>query len=138
MKLKDVMTPQVETVTPETTIADAAAKMRSLDVGALPVAQGQQLLGMITDRDITIRATAEGRDPRATPVRDCLSPNPACGWEEQDVEEALQLMREKQVRRLPVLNRDKQLVGIVALADLAAEGSRKDVARTVKDVSQPH
>jgi CBS domain-containing protein len=136
MKLKDVMTTPVETVSPETPIAEAAAKMRSLDVGALPVVEGQRLVGMVTDRDITIRATAEGRDPKTTPVRDCLSPDPAYGSEEQDVEEAMQLMQEKQIRRLPVLSRDKQLVGIVALADLVAEGGKKEVARTVKEVSK--
>jgi CBS domain-containing protein len=137
MKLKDVMTTQVETVSPETSIAEAAAKMRSLDVGALPVVEGQQLVGMITDRDITIRATAEARDPKTTPVRACLSPNPAYGSEEQDLEEAAQLMQEKQIRRLPVLSRDQRLVGIVALADLVAEGGKKEVARTVKEVSTP-
>ena len=137
MKLKDAMTSQVQVVRPDASIQEAAEKMRSLDVGALPVCDGQQLKGMLTDRDITIRATAQGRDPKATPVRDVLSPELVYAFEDQDLEEAEQLMQEKQIRRLPVLSRDKQLVGIVALADVAAEGGKKEVARTVQAVSKP-
>ncbi|MBV9492087.1 MAG: CBS domain-containing protein [Verrucomicrobia bacterium] len=137
MKLKDIMTTQVEVVRPDTSIVEAAGKMRSQDVGSLPVVEGQRLVGVITDRDITIRVTAEGRDPKSTTVRECLSPDPASAFEDQDVDDAVQLMQQKQIRRLPVLNRDQQLVGIVALADLAAEGSKKDVARTVREVSKP-
>jgi CBS domain-containing protein len=137
MKLKDVMTTQVEVVRPDASIQEAAEKMRSLDVGALPVCDGQQLKGMVTDRDITVRATAQGRDPKATPVREVLSPELTYAFEDQDLEEAEQLMQEKQIRRLPVLSRDKQLVGIVALADVVAEAGKKDVARTVQAVSKP-
>ena len=137
MRLSNIMTGAIQTVAPGASLAEAAKKMASADIGSLPVCDGRRLLGMVTDRDITIRATAEGRDPKTTPVRDCLSPDPAYGLEDQDLKEAAQLMQEKQVRRLPVLNRDKQLVGIVALADLAAEGGKKDVARTVKEVSTP-
>jgi CBS domain-containing protein len=136
MKLKDAMTTQVETVRPDTSIQEAAEKMRSLDVGALPVSEGQQLAGMITDRDITIRAVAQGRDPKATRVRDIISPEPVYAFEDQELEEAERLMQEKQIRRLPVLSRAKQLVGIVALADVAAEGGKKEVARTVQAVSK--
>jgi CBS domain-containing protein len=137
MKLKDVMTTQVEVVRPDASVQEAAEKMRTLDVGALPVCDGQRLAGMITDRDITIRATAQGRDPKSTAVRDILSSELVHAFEDQDLEEAEQLMQEKQIRRLPVLSRDKQLVGIVALADVVAEGGKKEVARTVQAVSKP-
>jgi CBS domain-containing protein len=137
MKLKDVMTTQVEVVRPDASIQEAAEKMRSLDVGALPVCDGQQLKGMVTDRDITVRATAQGRDPKATPVREVLSPELAYAFEDQDLEDAQRLMQEKQIRRLPILSRDKQLVGIVALADVVAEAGKKDAARTVQAVSKP-
>jgi len=137
MTLKDIMTSQVEVVEPDTPIAEAAGKMRSLDVGALPVMEGQRLVGVVTDRDITVRATADARDPKTTPVRDCLSPDPAYGFEDQDIEEAAKLMQDKQVRRLPVLSRQQQLVGIVALADVVAEAGKKDVTRTVREVSKP-
>ena len=137
MKLKDAMTTQVEVVRPDASIQEAAEKMRALDVGALPVCDGPRLIGMITDRDITIRATAQACDPEATLVRDILSPELVYAFEDQDLEEAEQLMQEKQIRRLPVLSRDKQLVGIVALADVVAEAGKKDAARTVQAVSKP-
>jgi CBS domain-containing protein len=138
MKVKDLMSTQVEAVRPDASIQEAAQKMRSLDVGALPVVDGQQLVGMITDRDITVRATAEGRDAKTTRVRDVLSPDLVSVFEDQDVAEAERLMQEKQIRRLPVLSRNnKTLVGIVALADVAAEGGKKEVARTVQAVSKP-
>ena len=137
MKVKDIMSTQVESVRPDASIQEAAQKMRSLDVGALPVLDGQDLKGMVTDRDITIRATAEGRDPKTTPVREVLSPELVSISEDQALEDAARLMQEKQVRRLPVLSADQRLVGIVALADVAAEGGKKEVTRTVQEVSKP-
>ena len=137
MKVKDIMSTQVESVRPDASIQEAAQKMRSLDVGALPVLDGQDLKGMVTDRDITIRATAEGRDPKTTTVREVLSPELVSISEDQALEDAARLMQEKQVRRLPVLSADQRLVGIVALADVAAEGGKKEVTRTVQEVSKP-
>jgi CBS domain-containing protein len=137
MKVKDIMSTQVESVRPDASIQEAAQKMRSLDVGALPVLDGQDLKGMVTDRDLTIRATAEGRDPKTTTVREVLSPELVSIVEDQDLEDAARLMQEKQVRRLPILSRDQRLVGIVALADVAAEGGKKEVTRTVQEVSKP-
>ena len=137
MKVKDIMSTQVESVRPDASIQEAAQKMRSLDVGALPVLDGQDLKGMVTDRDITIRATAEGRDPKTTTVREVLSPELVSISEDQALEDAARLMQEKQVRRLPVLSGDQRLVGIVALADVAAEGGKKEVTRTVQEVSKP-
>jgi CBS domain-containing protein len=121
MKLKDIMSTNVEIVQTDVSIQEAAEKMRSLDVGALPVCDGRRLRGMITDRDITIRAVAAGRDPKTTLVRDCLSSEPVYGLEDQELDDAQALMEQKQIRRLPVLSREKQLVGIVALADLATK-----------------
>ena len=137
MKVKDIMSTLVESVRPDASIQEAAQKMRSLDVGALPVLDGQDLKGMVTDRDITIRATAEGRDPKTTPVREVLSPELVSISEDQALEDAARLMQEKQVRRLPVVSGDQRLVGIVALADVAAEGGKKEVTRTVQEVSKP-
>ena len=137
MRVRDVMTRNVEKVTPGDTLQAAARKMRDLDVGPLPVCDGDRLVGMVTDRDITVRATADARDPKTTPVRDCLSPDPAYGFEDEDIEEAARLMQDKQVRRLPVLTRQEQLVGIVALADVVVEAGKKDVTRTVREVSKP-
>ena len=138
MQLKEIMTADVEVIRPDSSIADAAKKMRSLDVGSLPVCDGERLLGMITDRDITIRATADGRDPNNTLVRDCMSPEIVYCFEDQSAEEAERLMQEKQIRRLPVLTREKQLAGIIALGDLATKTDDvQQVGRTVREISEP-
>ena len=113
------MTKEVEVIRPETCVSQAAQKMRSLDVGALPVCEGKQLVGMVTDRDITIRAAAYGHDPNTTPVRQYMSSDLICCFEDQDIKEAEELMRQRRVRRLPILTREKQIVGTVALDDLA-------------------
>jgi CBS domain-containing protein len=135
MKLNAIMSTDVEVVRPDASIQEAAEKMRALDVGALPVCDGRRLTGMITDRDITIRATAAGRDPKTTLVRDCLSAELVFGFEDQDLEEGQALMEQKQVRRLPVLNRDKELVGIVALADLATKAGRAQAGQAAQAIS---
>ena len=135
MKLKDIMSTEVEIVRPDASIQEAAEKMRSLDVGALPVCDGRRLIGLITDRDITIRATAAGDDPKTTVVRDCLSSEPVYGFEDQDVEDAQTLMEQKQIRRLPVMSRDKELVGIGALGDLAANVGAAMVGQATKAIS---
>ena len=138
MQLKEIMTADVEVIRPDSSIADAAKKMRSLDVGSLPVCDGERLVGMITDRDITIRATADGRDPNNTLVRDCMSPEIVYCFEDQSAEEAERLMQEKQIRRLPVLTREKQLAGIIALGDLATKTDDvQQVGRTVRKISEP-
>ena len=138
MQLKEIMTAAVEVIRPDSSIADAAKKMRSLDVGSLPVCDGERLVGMITDRDITIRATADGRDPNNTLVRDCMSPEIVYCFEDQSAEEAERLMQEKQIRRLPVLTREKQLAGVIALGDLATKTDDvQQVGRTVREISEP-
>jgi CBS domain-containing protein len=119
MQLREIMTTDVEVIRPETCVSQAAEKMRSLDVSALPVCDGQQLVGMVTDRNITIRATAYGHDPNTTPVRYYMSSELICCFEDQDIKEAEELMRQRRVRRLPILTREKQIAGIVALDDLA-------------------
>jgi CBS domain-containing protein len=138
MQLKEIMTTDVEVIRPESSVADAAKKMKSLDVGSLPVCDGQRLLGMITDRDITIGATAEERDPGNTLVRDCMSTGIVYCFEDQSTQEAERLMKEKQIRRLPVLTREKQLAGIVALGDLATRsGDVQQIGRAVREISKP-
>ena len=139
MQVKQVMTAGVEVARPDDSIASAAVKMRDLDVGALPVcANNDRLTGMITDRDITVRATAGCCDPAGTWVRDVMSPEIVYCFEDQDVSEAAKLMREKQIRRLTVLNRDKRLVGIVSLGDLAVEaGDDRMAGETLEAISEP-
>ena len=121
MQLKDVMTTKVQLTDPSAKLKEAAISMRDGDFGLLPVGANDRLVGTITDRDIAVRAVAEGKDPNTTTVGDVMSEGIHYCFEDQEVEEAARLMSEAQVRRLPVLNRDKRLVGIVALADLATE-----------------
>lgn len=138
MQIREVMTHGVEVVPPDATLKEAAQKMRTLDVGPVPVCDGDRLVGMLTDRDITIRAVAEGRDPTKTKVRDAMTPEVVYCFEDQDVKEAAKLMEEKQLRRLLVLNRNKQLAGIVSLGDLAVSGKdAKQTGKTLKQVSEP-
>jgi CBS domain-containing protein len=139
MQVKEVMTGGVECVRPDDNIAAAARKMKDLDVGALPVCgDDDRLKGMITDRDITVRATAGSFDPGGTRVREVMTPNIIYVFEDQDVTEAAQLMKENQIRRLAVLNRDKRLVGIVSLGDLAVDTRDEGLAgATLEAVSEP-
>jgi CBS domain-containing protein len=122
MKVREMMTDKVELVTPDETIQDAAKKMAELDVGALPVGENDRLVGMITDRDITVRAVAKGLDPE-TAIRTVMSNNVKYCFEHDDVDDIVQNMADIQIRRLPVVNRSKRLVGIVSLGDVATNSS---------------
>jgi CBS domain-containing protein len=119
MQLREIMTTDVEVIRPETCVSQATQKMRSLDVGVLPVCEGRRLVGMVTDRNITTRATAYGHDPNTTPVSHYMSSDLIWCFEDQDIKEAEELMRQRRVRRLPILTREKQIAGTVALDDLA-------------------
>jgi CBS domain-containing protein len=138
MKIRDIMTSDVEIVSPDTPLRDAAQRMRDTDTGFLPVGENDQLVGTLTDRDITIRAVAEGKDPNSAKVRDAMSENLVYCFDDQDSSEAAELMAEKQLRRLPILSRDKRLVGVVSLGDLATRTGDDDVVgQTVEDISEP-
>lgn len=127
MQIRDIMTKDVELVNPSTTLKEAARKMRDADTGFLPVGENDRLVGTVTDRDITVRCVAEGADPNSAAVRDAMTDDLVFVFDDQDSSEAAQLMSERAVRRLPVLNRDKRLVGIVSIGDVAAKGSDDDV-----------
>jgi len=138
MLVTDVMTRGAECVGPATSLQEAAEKMKSLNVGVLPVCDNDRLVGMITDRDIAVRAVAGGFGSRTTTVRDVMTPDVVYCFDDQDVQEAAKLMQEQQVRRLVVLNRDKRLIGIVSLGDLAVEtGDEKLAGKTLEEVSLP-
>jgi len=139
MQVREVMTRGAECTRPDASLQEAAAKMKSLDVGALPVCgDNDRLAGMITDRDITVRSSAEGESPAEIKVSDIMTPEVVYCFEDDDVAEASRLMKEKQIRRLVVLNRDKRLVGIISLGDLATEmGDERQAGRTLEKVSQP-
>lgn len=138
MKLSEIETKNPQVIGPDDMICQAANKMREIDVGMLPVCDGERLIGAITDRDLTIRAVAEGRDPLATKVREVMTHDICYCYEDDDVEEAAHLMEQKQIRRLPILNRDKKLVGIISLGDLALRYDDEELAEEVlESVSQP-
>jgi CBS domain-containing protein len=136
-QLKDVMSRGVQVISPDSTIREAARKMREGDFGMMPVGENDRMIGAITDRDIAIRAVAEGKDPD-TRVRDVMSEDIVWAYEDASVEEAAELMSEHQIRRLPIVNRDKRLVGIVALGDFAVEASDiEPAAEALTEISQP-
>ena len=136
MKVRDAMHPGVTWVGPETSIRDLARTMRDEDIGSIPVGENDRLVGMITDRDITVRAVAEGRDPDKTMVRDAMSDAVRYCFEDEDAEEVARKMGSWQIRRLPVLNRDKRLVGIVSLGDMVIGGSEDPAKEALKEISQ--
>ena len=139
MRVSEVMTQGVECIGPDATLQEAAAKMKSLDVGPLPVCDNDRLVGMVTDRDITVRATAEGDAPTDVRVRDVMTPEVIYCFEDDLVEDAARLMAAKQVRRLVVLNRDKRMVGIVSLGDLAVKtGDEQLAGSALEDISEPN
>jgi CBS domain-containing protein len=138
MELKNVMTRRVEVIHPDATLQEAAQEMKARDVGPLPVCDGDRLKGMLTDRDITVRATAEGRDPKTTRVCEVMTSEVVCAREEQSVQEAARLMEDQHIRRLLVLNCDKRLVGIVSLGDLAlGTGDEQLAGEVLRRVSEP-
>ena len=136
MKVKDAMHKGVDWVSPDTPVSELAKLMREHDIGAIPIGENDRLIGMVTDRDITMRAVAEDRLPSSTSVRDVMSEKIYYCFEDDDVEEAARCMAENQVRRLPILNRDKRLTGIVSLADIAK--THEECEKTaLEGVSEP-
>jgi CBS domain-containing protein len=137
MKVREAMTRDVRLVKPEQPIREAAKLMGELDIGALPVEENDRLVGMITDRDIAVRAVGSGRGPD-TQIREVMSGEIKYCYEDQTVDEVTQNMGELRIRRLPVLNRDKRLVGILSLGDLAIDESARDEAgEALGGISRP-
>ena len=138
MLVKEVMTPGAECTRADATLREVAERMKALDVGSLPVCEGDRVIGMVTDRDITVRSVSSGQDPRTQRVRDIMTSEVFCCFEDQDVTEAAEMMKDKQVRRLPVLDREKRLTGIVSLGDLALETSDEEmVGKALEGISEP-
>jgi CBS domain-containing protein len=140
MQVFEVMTRKVETVPPDASLQQAAAAMEAIGVGSLPVCQGRRLMGAITDRDIVVRGVATGASPLDMLVRDCMSDDISYVFEDEDVEAALRRMEALQIRRLAVLDRSKNLVGILSLGDIAAEPRATDaehLGEAIAEISQP-
>lgn len=137
MKIREIMTPHARCVRPDTTLMDAAKLMADLDVGALPICDHDRLAGMITDRDIAVRAISRGCDPKQTKVQEVMTDGIVFIYDDQTAEEAARLFETKRIRRLPVLDREKRLVGIVSLGDLAVNASVSLGGEALKEVSEP-
>ncbi len=133
----DIMTRCVEVVTPDDTLQHAARRMDELGVGSMPVCAGGELVGIVTDRDITVRATAAGTPPAQARVRDAMTQRPLTCAPQQPADEAARLMAEIQVRRLPVVDAGGALVGIVSLGDLATRQARADIDDALRAISTP-
>lgn len=136
MKIKDIMTKNVTFIKPSTPLQEAASIMRDKDIGALPVGENDRLVGIITDRDIVVRALTENTDLKAKTVAQAMSPHCYYCFEDESLEDLSKNMGKNQVRRLPVLNRDRRLVGIVALGDLSRKGQKETAAEALTAISQ--
>jgi CBS domain-containing protein len=135
--VQDVMTPDPRTVTPSLSLTDAAQIMKAEDAGALPVVEDGRLVGIVTDRDIVVRAVAEGADPRTLTVGDIASRPVIALTPSQDLDDALAMMAQHQVRRLPVVEWDDMVVGILAQADVALNVKEKRAGETLEEISRP-
>jgi len=136
MKVSDVMTRDVQTVRPDATVQEAASFMLREDAGSMPVSEDDRLIGMITDRDIAVRGVAKGYGPD-TPVRELMTDEIICAHENDDVEEVASKMSSAQVRRMPVIDENERLCGIVSLGDLAREADSDSADQALQGVSEP-
>ena len=136
MKISEVMTTVVQTVTPDQSAREAASFMLRAEAGSIPVTEGDKVIGMITDRDIAVRGVAEGRGPD-TPVRELMTDHIICAREDDNIDDVARRMSEEQVRRLPVLDAEDRLCGIVSLGDLAREAVGEQAHEALEGVSQP-
>jgi len=128
MKVLEIMSRDVECIGPETTILEAAEKMRDLDIGFLPVCDRDRLVGTVTDRDIAVRSVAQGRDARDASIQEIMTPQVFYCYEDDDVEMASRRMQEQEIRRILVLNRQKRLVGVLSIGDLAKAVGEEELA----------
>ena len=138
MNIRDVMTREVETVKSDTSIREAAELMRDRDIGVLPVVDDGKVSGMLTDRDIVIRSTAAGSNPNDAKAGDAASADIAWCYDDDEVKEVVEKMSEHKVRRLPVMNRSDELVGIVSIGDVAVESSEGMAGEALEDISKPN
>lgn len=138
MQVKEIMTCSVETINSDANLAEAAQKMRTLEVGALPVWENDELIGMITDRDITIRAVAEEKSLSGTSVKEIMTSDVCCCFEDDDIQEAARLMEENSIHRLLVVNSSDQPIGFVSLSDIAVKSHDEHLAYEVLErISEP-
>jgi CBS domain-containing protein len=138
LPIREIMTRDVEVIGPDATVREAARKMRDRDVGMLPVLGGDRIMGLVTDRDITVRAIASGLAASRTKIRKIMTPVVAFCYDDEDVQSAIYSMEHRQIRRVLVLNHEEKLVGVLSIGDLAVDTGNKDIAGGVlRKVSEP-
>jgi CBS domain-containing protein len=135
-KISELMTRNCEWVSPDTSAQQIAQKMKQLDCGFIPVGENDKLIGMVTDRDLALRCVAEGKNPQECQARDLMTEKTYYCYDDQDAKEICDNMSEIKVRRLPVVNRDKQLVGVVSMGDLAQYAAENETGETLKDITE--
>lgn len=136
MQIREIMTKNIDWIKGDGSVIEAARRMRDEDIGALPVADDDQLIGMLTDRDIVIRALPDGKDPSTVKVREAMSGKVLYCFDDQEAEDVAANMGDNQVRRLPVVNRDKRLVGMVSLGDIAEKASERTAGEALGEISE--
>jgi CBS domain-containing protein len=137
MKISEVMTPRVEWLEAGASLQEAARRMKERNIGFLPVFQGDQMVGVLTDRDIVVRAIAQGKDPATTTVAEIMSPRVVWCFDDEDIDHVERLLKSRQIHRLPVLDRQRRLVGVVSLSDLAVRGADEHlVAQVLERVAE--
>jgi len=138
MKVREIMTPAAETIQPEATVEEAAQRMRDLDIGGLPVVSDGKLVGFVTDRDLVVRGIADGKEVSRTKIREVMTPEVVCAYEDEDEREASQRMGEHMIRRLMVCDHEGHAIGMLSLGDLAVHGSKKAATdKALEDISRP-
>ena len=138
MQVKEIMTCTVETINAEASLVETAQKMKTLQVGALPIWENEELVGMVTDRDITIRAVAEEKNLSSTSVKEIMTADVYCCFEDDDIQEAANLMEEKSVHRLLVLNSNNEPIGFVSLSDFAVKSHDEQLTcEVLEKISEP-
>ena len=138
MQIQEIMTRDVVTIHPEASVTEAARRMSERDVGMLPVCEGNEVIGVVTDRDITVRAIADGLDPNEIPVREIMTPEVVYCFETEDVQEAVQSMEKRQIRRIVILTHTQDLAGVLSIGDVAVDtGNQKLAGEVLQKVSEP-
>jgi CBS domain-containing protein len=138
MKVRDAMHGKVEWAQPTETVQSLAKRMRELDIGSVPIGENDRLIGMVTDRDIALRAVADGRDPALLTAREVMSKGIVYCRDDEDLEDAVRIMEQKQIRRLPVVDEKKRMVGILSLGDISHSASRQLTGEVAAAVSAHH
>ena len=138
MKVENIMHKGVEWVSPDTSIVALAKKMQQFDIGAIPVGENDRLIGMVTDRDVVIRGVADGKDPSKLTARDVMTKGVIYCRDSEDVDEVARIMESKQIRRLPVIDANKRMVGMISLGDVSHAASREVAAEVTRAVSAHH